>query len=201
MTMIRFHAPAKKYAAYIFDCDGTLADTMPVHFEAWRRALKEGGAGFEFTWELFNRRAGMGMEETVQELSDQFEQPLDSRAVAAGQRKFYQSLRHEVSAIDEVCAFARRVSSFAPVAVASGSLKPHVEQTLTQIGMTDVFQIIITPEDVLRGKPAPDLFLLAAERMGSLASETLVLEDAEFGFEAARQAKMDFARVLVPKVY
>ncbi len=198
--MTRFHAPGKKYAGYIFDCDGTLADTMPIHFEAWKKALAEGGAQFEFTWDLFNQRAGMGMEETVRELSMQFQQSLDADEIAHAQRDLYRQMQHSVQPIEAVCHFARQVSQFAPVSVASGSLRPHVVQTLELIGLGDLFKIIVTPEDVVTGKPAPDLFLLAATKMGTAPTETLVLEDAEFGFLAARKAQMDYVKVGPPTI-
>ena len=109
-------------------------------------------------------------------------------------------MQTSVKPIDEVCTFAREVSRFAPVAVASGSLRPHVQQTLEQIGLADLFNIIVTPEDVQNGKPAPDLFLLAAKKIGTAPEDTLVLEDAEFGFLAAQKAKMDFVKVDLPQV-
>lgn len=194
----RFHPPTKIYSGYIFDCDGTLADTMPLHYQAWRSALEAAGAQVNFTWEVFTSRAGMTLEQTVAELSEQFHITLDPVTIAEHQRNIYRSLETRIAPIVEVLTFAQQVSQFAPLSVASGSTRPTVERTLTQIGARELFPLLITPEDVERGKPEPDLFLLAAERMGIPPSECLVIEDGEFGFEAARRAGMDYAVVQSP---
>ena len=168
---------------------------MPIHHEAWRRALREGGANFDFDWPLFVSRAGMTLEATVIELSKQFNQPLDPHQIASTQRRYFAELEHSMVAIDEVLSFAREVAQFAKVSVASGSLRKNVLNTLARLGATELFEIVVTPEDVALGKPHPDMFLLAARQMKVSAEECLVIEDAEFGFEAARRAGMDFVRV------
>jgi len=196
VTHVRFDPPNRRYAGYIFDCDGTLADTMPLHFRAWREALIKAGATFEFTWDLFVSRAGMSLEHTVVELSEQFSIQLDSTIIAGEHRAIYRVLETDVRAVPGVLEFARDVAAFAPVAVASGSIRPNVLRSLEQIGARDLFPIIITPEDVSRGKPDPEMFLLAAARMGVAPKQCLVLEDGALGIEAARRAGMDYALVL-----
>lgn len=193
----RFVPPADltPYSAFIFDCDGTLADTMPLHFKAWQTALSHGGASFLFTWELFVSRAGMSMEQTVVELSQQFSVTLDAQMIADHQRATFISMEATVKPIDDVLRFARRVAQDFPVAVASGSSRPSVERTLSLIGARELFDVVITPEDVHYGKPHPDMFLLAAERLSVPAKRCLVLEDGELGFEAARRAQMDYCVV------
>lgn len=197
----RFSPPSdvNRYSGFIFDCDGTLADTMPAHHIAWKRALSEGGARFEFHWSLFVSRAGMSMEQTVVELSRQFRTKLDPDFVSARQREHFHELSKETPPVTEVLDFARRVARSHPVAVASGSARPDVERTLRVIGAWDLFPIIVTPEDVEHGKPAPDMFLLAADRMSVRPTECLVIEDGELGFEAARRAKMDYLVVEGPE--
>lgn len=194
--MPRFTRPQKAYAGYIFDCDGTLADTMPLHHIAWKSALKASGASFDFDWALFTKRAGMSLEKTVEALGSEFGVRLDPSAIADHQREVFKSLEHLVKPIQEVVSFADEVRKHARVAVASGSVRRNVERTLRSIAVLDWFQIIITPEDVTHGKPDPEMFLLAAERMGVAPADCLVLEDAELGLEAAARAGMDSALVL-----
>src|SRR5690554_6032570 len=113
MVMGLFHSftpPLASYAGYIFDCDGTLADTMPLHHRAWQRALAEHGANFLFDWKLFTRRAGMTLEQTVIELSEQFEVSLDPHAVARAQRRYYAELEVHTQPIHDVVQFARGIA-------------------------------------------------------------------------------------------
>jgi HAD superfamily hydrolase (TIGR01509 family) len=196
----RFTPPnnLEHYDAFIFDCDGTLADTMPAHFIAWRRALAEGGLTLEFGWSLFVSRAGMSMESTVLELGAQFAQGLDANQISLRQRAIFHELSERIEPISEVCDFARSLFGKHPIAVASGSSRKSVERTLTAISVRDLFEVIVTPEDVEHGKPSPDSFLLAAKKLGVDPERCLVIEDAELGFEAARRAGMDYAVVDCP---
>jgi beta-phosphoglucomutase-like phosphatase (HAD superfamily) len=197
-----FSLPTARYGAFIFDCDGTLADTMPVHHIAWVHALSKHGATFDFNWDLFMSRAGKTIELTVAELNEQFGLELDPARVAADQRAHFDSLAAGVLALESVVAFARdRASAGFPVSVASGGDALTVQRTLRTIGVSDLFPVVVTAEDVLRGKPAPDLFLLAAERMGVPAAQCLVFEDGLLGIEAAERAGMGAVlvrRVLTP---
>ncbi len=103
----RLKVPAGDFQGFIFDCDGTLADSMVIHHRAWRTALARHGASFDFHWELFNSRAGMGIEQTVTELSREFGLSLEPAAVAREQHAEYERLLAEVTPIDQVVAFAR----------------------------------------------------------------------------------------------
>lgn len=190
-----FELPSGEFAAFIFDCDGTLADSMPLHQKAWIMAFTAHGASFEFSWELFMRRAGMTLEQTVEELNAEFGLNMDPARVAADQRRFYEELMHGVEPIAEVVAFARTKAGRHPLSVASGGERTIVERTLRTIGVSELFPVVVVSADVPRGKPAPDLFLLAAERMGVAPSRCLVFEDGLLGIEAAERAGM--ASVLV----
>lgn len=193
----RFQPPKKpdRYHGVIFDCDGTLAETMPAHFQAWRQALREGGGRFDFTWDLFVSRAGMGMADTVRALEEQFGKSLDIPLVIRRQSEIYLSLEATVTPIVEVVDFARQISKTVPVSVASGNHRANVLSSLKKIGASDLFDIVVTPEDVAAGKPAPDMFLLAAQKMGVPAENCLVFEDGALGWEAARRAGMDYVVV------
>ena len=186
-----FSLPAREYSAFIFDCDGTLADSMPLHQEAWIHALRKHGASFEFGWELFMSRAGKSIELTVLELNAQFGLAMDPGLVAADQRACYDVLALGVRPLAEVVAYAReRAAAGFPVSVASGGDAVTVRQTLRTIGVSDLFPVVATVEEVEHGKPAPDLFLLAAQRMAVLPEQCLVFEDSPLGILAAERAGM-----------
>lgn len=188
--MAVFELPDRDYRGVIFDCDGTLADTMPLQHEAWLVALREAGARFNFDWALFMSRAGMSTPQTVIELNAQFGLSLDPASVSRRKEDYYVAQRSRVKPVPEVVAFARSLHGKLPIAVASGSDYPDVVRTLESIGARELFEIIITPRDVQRGKPDPEMFLLAASRMGVEPTRCLVLEDAELGLEGARRAGM-----------
>ena len=190
-----FTPPPAHIRGFIFDCDGTLADTMPLHFEAWRHALQTHGASFEFSWSLFVSRAGMSLERTVDELNLQFSLRLDANSIASAQRCYFAEHRSKVQAVVPVVEYAKLAAARFPISVASGNEHSEVQATLALIDVPELFPIIITPRDVVHGKPAPDMFLLAAERMGVPAARCAVFEDAELGLEAARRAGMLPVRV------
>lgn len=190
-----FEPPSREYGGYIFDCDGTLADSMVVHYRAWLAALAAHGAVFDFSWELFTSRAGMTLPNTVRELNAQFGLALDPEGVTQSQRAEYERFLPTVQPIAAVVELALRVAATHPVSVASGGERKVVRQTLELIGLGQTFPVVITAEDVTYGKPAPDMFLLAAQRMGVLPTECVVFEDSVLGLEAAQRAKM--ASVLV----
>lgn len=197
---MRFIPPSREYAAYIFDCDGTLVESMPLHFRAWRRALADHGATFDFNWALFTSRAGMPLEATVDALNLQFATELQAERVAAVQRATYRAHLAGIPAIEPVASFARAMALKAPLAVASGGNREEVEQSLRGVGLLELFSCIVTGNDVAHGKPDPEIFLRCAEGLGVAPGDCLVIEDGELGIEGARRAGMDWVRVesLIP---
>jgi HAD superfamily hydrolase (TIGR01509 family) len=195
-----FEPLTRDFGGYIFDCDGTLADSMVVHHRAWLAALRLHGATFEFDWELFTSRAGMSLPKTVEALNEQFVMTMDPEAVTAAQRAEYERFLPTVRPIAPVVELAQRVARRAPVSVASGGERKIVLRTLELIGLGDTFSVVVTAEDVRHGKPAPDMFLLAAERMGVAPADCVVFEDSVLGLEAARRAGMTGVLVQPPNV-
>lgn len=185
-----FELPERAYQGFIFDCDGTLADSMPLHHLAWQAAFQAVGAKLDFNWELFVRRAGMTLEATAVGLNAEFGLALDPQGVAERQRAEYQRLLPQVQPITPVVEFLRSVAGQHPVSVASGSDAATVHRTLELLGISELFSCVVTAFDVPRGKPAPDLFLLAASRMGISPADCLVFEDSVLGIEAANRAGM-----------
>ena len=200
MTASMFEPLSREFAGYIFDCDGTLADSMVVHHRAWLSALERHGATFEFGWDLFTSRAGMSLPKTVEALNVQFGMSMDPEQVTASQRTEYERFLSTVRPIAPVVELALRVAQVAPVSVASGGERKVVLRTLELLGLADLFSVVVTAEDVAHGKPAPDMFLLAAERMGVPAAECVVFEDSVLGMEAARRAGMAAVLVSPPNV-
>ena len=190
--------PPGDFAALIFDCDGTLADSMPLYHRAWRSALAANGATFDFTWEIFMSRAGVSTEGTVTELNSEFGTALDAERVREIQYAEYTRLIEEVKPFPEVVAVARAHYGKLPMAVASGGARHLVERTLELIGVSDLFDEVVVAADVPRGKPHPDIFLHAAKLLGVLPERCLVFEDGQPGIVAAERAGMK--TVLVERV-
>jgi beta-phosphoglucomutase-like phosphatase (HAD superfamily) len=190
--------PPGDFDAYIFDCDGTLVDSMSLHHRAWRAALAESGALFDVSWDVFVSRAGMGLPETVLELNRQFGARLEPEAVIHAQRSHFERLMPELGIVDAVVAVAKASHGKRPMSVASGGEKRIVVRSLELVGLRSYFDPIICQDDVVRGKPDPEMFLLCAERMGVAPARCLVFEDGEMGILAAKVAGMQCVRVVLP---
>ncbi len=202
MVRSRVSIPARRYAAYIFDLDGTLVDSMCAHYKAWHRALLLSGApDHVFTWNEFLAHGGRSAQDVVSSLNQKHSLQLDTAAVSSLKRQCYLDLiAHEkLSAIGETISFVLHLKrSGIPYGIGTGSLAKGARATLAAAGIENLFDIIITPEDVLHGKPAPDIFLKVAEILGAPPDNCLVFEDAEPGLEAAAAAGMDSVQVLPP---
>ena len=174
--------------AAIFDLDGTLADTMPVHFRAWT----EVAAQFQivFPEARFYALGGVPTVEIARLLLTEQGLTLDPVAVMRAKEAAVLQLFHEVRPIAAVVELARQARAAGPVAIASGGGRSMVERTLSQIGLRDWFPVVVTAEDTTRHKPEPDVFLEAARRMGVTPAQCTVYEDTELGLEAARRAGM-----------
>jgi HAD superfamily hydrolase (TIGR01509 family) len=183
-------------AGAIFDCDGTLADTMPLHFQAWRQTLDEMVLPHVFPVEQFYAWGGVTAVEIMRRLNTQHGLDYVPEEVAHRKEETYTLLIPQVQPIEKVVAEARRLYGKCPLSVASGGMRSVVEETLQTLGLRDLFVAIATADDVQRGKPEPDVFLLAAERMGVAADGCVVYEDAPAGIEAARRAAMKAVNIL-----
>jgi HAD superfamily hydrolase (TIGR01509 family) len=187
--------PDYPFRAYIFDCDGTLVDSMPKHYESWRASLELHKAPFEFTEEFFYSRAGVREQDVVIELNALHGTSVDPDAVAEAKVEMFLKIIPQMQAIQPVADFARSLEGKFPMAVASGSEEIIVRGCLAASGLLHLFPTIVTPAYVKRGKPAPDMFLLAAEKMGVDPKDCLVLEDGQAGIVAAEAAGMQWAFV------
>lgn len=187
--------PEEDFEGYIFDCDGTLAHSMPMHFESWRYALNKNGAQFDFTWELFYSMAGMGIHYSVERLNKEFDHKLDPNSLILDIKAFVYENLYRVEPIKEVVEVARKFSLVRATSVASGGPRVIVDRILEIIKAKDIFQHIVTQDDVVNSKPHPEMFLYAAKKMGVNPKKCLVFEDSLLGIEAAKSAGMKYVLI------
>lgn len=183
----------RPFRAVIFDCDGTLADTMALHYRAWVEALAARNA--ELSEQLFYDLGGVPTADIVRILNDRFSYTLDVEETAAAKESLYEELLPQALAVEPVVALVREYHGRYPLAVASGGLRRLVDKTVHGLGLTSHFAAVCTAEDVEHGKPNPDLFLLAAKRIGAAPEDCVVFEDSDLGLEAARRAGMQWVDV------
>jgi HAD superfamily hydrolase (TIGR01509 family) len=176
------------YAALIFDCDGTLTDSMPAHYESWRRMLSR--YGIEFSEDRFYGLAGQPTDRIIALLGREQGIPVEPVRMAGEKEQDFLRSLHLLQPIHRVIDVVREQRGTAKLAVASGGLRPVVTAQLRQIGVLDWFDTIVTAEDTTQHKPAPDVFLEAARRLGVAPERCCVYEDADLGVEAARRAGM-----------
>jgi len=193
---VELEIPNRPFSGCIFDCDGTLADTMPLHYRAWRRIVEECGASFPE--DLFYTLGGTPTEQILALLRDEHGLKVaDLGSVAARKEEYFLEFIHEVKPIEPVLQIARRWHTILPMAVASGGVRKYVEITLDAIGARHLFSAVVCVEDCARAKPFPDPFLEAARRLAVAPEECLVFEDSELGMQAAKAAGMQC--VFVPR--
>lgn len=180
------------FSAYIFDCDGTLAASMKLHHAAWEYAVcRQVGSNWAFPWKFFCTLGGMNTADTIAILEKRYGFKLSIEKLLPDYHAFLDKHLSETTPIPEVCAYARRLAAKgAKLAVASGGFREEVNRILKTIGIAELFPVVVTSEDVANCKPAPDLFLRAAEKLGVPASECIVIEDSPQGVDAAHAAGM-----------
>ncbi|MEM6798081.1 MAG: HAD family phosphatase [Planctomycetota bacterium] len=174
--------------AIIFDCDGTLTDSMPVHFHAWQATFQR--HGIPFSEERFYSLGGMPSDRIIKLLSGEHGVPMDVDATSREKEEQFLEFLHEVRPVEKVVEVAQSEKGRRKMAVASGGYRWVVDRQLEHIGVAGWFDAIVTAEDTQRHKPHPDVFLEAARQMGVEPATCLVFEDADLGVEAANRAGM-----------
>ncbi len=172
----------------IFDCDGTLVDSMPLHMRAWEHALAKSGATWDY--DFFFSKKGMEETEIVDQYNEKFSASLDSVTTVRTKHQFFQAHPSEFKPIPDVVDVVWRYHDKLPMTVASGSTRENVHLELEAIGIKHLFKAILTADDAIKPKPAPDIFLEAARLINVAPHLCQVFEDGELGLEAALKVGM-----------
>ena len=173
----------------VFDCDGTLADTMPLHWRAWQVVAQR--YGLHFPEDRFYALGGVPSRDILKMLGEEQGRQLDPLAAAKEKEAEYIPYIRQVQPVAAVVEIARQNYGKIPMAVASGGLQPHILEVLEHLGIRHLFNAVVTSEDVKRQKPAPDIFLEAARRIGVPPQFCRAYEDTDLGLQAIRSAGMD----------
>lgn len=176
----------------IFDLDGTLVDSEPNYFEATRRTLARFNGDTDFSWEHHTAFIGIGTRETLEVLGPRYgiDAPVDE-LLGVMNRNYLELARAATEVFPEMRALVERLrAAGTPMAVASGSSRAAIEAVLAGTGLDTALTVLVSAEEVRRGKPEPDVFLEAALRLGVEPETCVVFEDATPGARAARAAGM-----------
>jgi HAD superfamily hydrolase (TIGR01509 family) len=188
--------PSGPFRAYLFDCDGTIADSMPLHYLAWRKALAPWNCNY--AEELHYAWGGRPTTEIISALNARDGLAIPVEATAQHKEEYYYELLQQLEPVPEVLEIIRAEYGRTPFAVVSGSNRESVLKSLEAIGLAGVFPVIVSSEEYKRPKPAPDAYLVAAIRLSVSPADCLVFEDTEIGLQGAAAAGMQAVRVPSP---
>ena len=191
----RLPIPDRKFDAYLFDLDGTIADSMPVHLITWQQAVRE--AGGEFPAELFWAWGGIPLPRTVEMLNERFGYHMSPSEVVHRKEQLYLEMIDKVRPIASVATHITEQHGKIPMAVVSGSPCLTITKTLAALHLDKCFDAVVGAEDYTHGKPDPEPFLTAARMLKVAPADCLVFEDADLGIKAAEAAGMTWVRVPV----
>jgi HAD superfamily hydrolase (TIGR01509 family) len=192
----RLELPEGSFRAYLFDCDGTIVDSMPLHFVAWKAALDEWNC--EFSEDLFYAWGGKPIPEIIATLNQLQGLAMPVETVAIRKEAIYLDSLDQLKPVPEVLEHIEAQYGRIPFAVVSGGSRDPVMRSLAAVHLLDKFATIVGAEDYANSKPAPDAFLVAANRLGVAPQDCLVFEDTAMGIQAATAAGMASVRVPSP---
>jgi HAD superfamily hydrolase (TIGR01509 family) len=193
---MKLKLPAGSFDAYLFDCDGTIADSMPLHYVAWKKALGEWNC--EFAEELFYAWGGRPTAEIIATLNQMHGLSMPVESVANRKEELYFELLPELKVVPEVLEHIEAQHGRIPFAVVSGSARDSVTASLEMLKLLDRFDTLVCAGEYKKSKPDPEAFLLAASRLGVAPKHCLVFEDTEMGIQAATAAGMASVKVPAP---
>jgi HAD superfamily hydrolase (TIGR01509 family) len=193
---MKLKLPAGSFGAYLFDCDGTIADSMPLHYVAWKKALGEWNC--EFAEELFYAWGGRPTPEIISTLNQMHGLNMPVESVASRKEEFYFEMLPGLKGVPEVLEHIEAQHGRIPFAVVSGSARDSVMASLEVLKLLDRFETLVCAGEYKKSKPDPEAFLLAASRLGVAPRNCLVFEDTEMGIQAATAAGMASVKVPPP---
>ena len=188
--------PPGNFKAYLFDCDGTVADSMPLHYLAWSQALGEWNC--KFSEERFYELGGLPIVKIIERLGREQGVEMPVAEVAKRKEELYFEHLPKLQCVPEVLEHIDAQQGNIPFAVVSGSTRNSVEASLRAIGLLDRFDVLVCAGDYAKSKPDPEPFLIAAQRLGLQPQACLVFEDTQMGIDAATAAGMASVRVPPP---
>ncbi|MHB8888366.1 MAG: HAD family hydrolase [Acidobacteriaceae bacterium] len=193
---MKLKLPPGSFAAYLFDCDGTIVDSMPLHYVAWNKVLSEWNC--EFSEELFYAWGGMPVAEIISTLNQRHGLQMPVEHVSKRKEELYFEILPQLKAVPEVLEHIEVSYGQIPFAVVSGSTRDSVTASLTVLNLLDRFDALVCAGDYQKGKPDPEAFLMAADKLGVAPEACLVFEDTEMGIQAATSAGMASVKVPPP---
>jgi beta-phosphoglucomutase-like phosphatase (HAD superfamily) len=193
---MKLELPAGPFKAYLFDCDGTIADSMPLHYVAWNKALSEWNC--EFSEELFYAWGGMPVAEIIATLNRNQGLKMPVAEISKRKEELYFEVLPQLTAVPEVLHHIELSHGQIPFAVVSGSTRDSVIASLETLKILDRFDTLVCAGDYQNSKPHPEPFLLAAERLGIAPEDCLVFEDTDMGIQSATAAGMASVKILQP---
>jgi beta-phosphoglucomutase family hydrolase len=195
-SLMKLKLPEGSFGAYLFDCDGTIADSMPLHYVAWKRALADWNC--EFDEELFYAWGGMPVSQIISTLNEKNGLTMPIETVSRRKENLYFELLPQLKPVPEVLEHIETEHGRRPFAVVSGSTRESVVASLASLNLLDRFDTLVCAGDYKKSKPDPEAFLLAAARLAVTPEHCLVFEDTEMGIEAATAAGMASVKVPPP---
>ena len=193
---MKLKLPEGLFKAYLFDCDGTIVDSMPLHYVAWRNVLAEWGC--EFEEEIFYAWGGMPVTEIISTLNERHGLAMPVEEVSRRKEEAYFAALPQLRAVPEVLEHIEDQFGRIPFAVVSGSTKDSVVASLESLKILDRFDTLVCAGDYEKSKPDPEPFLTAARRLGVAPNACLVFEDTDMGVQAATAAGMASVKVPPP---
>lgn len=193
---MKLRLPVGSFRAYLFDCDGTIVDSMPLHYAAWTKTLAEWNCVFDE--QLFYTWGGTPVTEIISSLNERQGLSMSVEEVSSRKENVYLELLPQLKAIPEVVEHIEAQHGRIPFAVVSGSTRESVTASLVALKLLDRFNTMVCAGDYKKSKPDPECFLLAASRLGVAPETCLVFEDTDMGIQAAQAAGMASVKIPPP---